>query len=111
MIKFQKRLWTGLVAMVLLSPIGILLPLIFRAESSWGEWDAHTLGKIIGYIPEGLRRDSGLFRAPMANYSLAGENGSLTTQMISYIISGFLGMLLSGLVICLIVRFWTGREK
>ena len=56
MTKIQKKLWTGLLIMALISPVGILLPEIFNSGDTWGEWGAEALEKIIGFVPEGLKK-------------------------------------------------------
>ena len=34
--RLQRRLWIGLLVMALLSPLGIIIPRLFRAEGAWG---------------------------------------------------------------------------
>ncbi len=103
--RFQKKLLLGLFVMALLSPLGIILPRTFRSGGAWGEWGAETLEKLLGYVPEGFRKYIGLWKAPAADYSFGGGNASFTTQVISYIISGFIGILIVGLIVYLIARF------
>jgi cobalt/nickel transport protein len=110
-VRFPHRLWIGLIVMAFLSPVGIVLPRIFGAESAWGEWSADALGKMLGYIPEGLKTYAGFWKAPVAEYSLSGENASFAIRIISCVVSGFLGILLAGLIVYLMTRIWTDREK
>ena len=104
MTKTQKRLWTGLVIMALLSPIGIILPEIFNSGDAWGEWGADTLGKLLGFVPEGLKKYTGLWKAPVPDYNPGGEGSSMTVRLISYIGSGLLGIVLVGIVMYLISK-------
>lgn len=104
MTRFQKKLWIGLVIMALLSPLGILLPEKFDAGDAWGEWGVDTLEKLLGYVPEGLKKLSDLWKAPIADYNFGGENSPLIIQVVSYVISGLLGIVIAGCVIYLISR-------
>ncbi|MDI6800714.1 MAG: hypothetical protein QMD01_01460 [Thermodesulfovibrionales bacterium] len=103
MTAFQKKLWVGLIIMALLTPLGIILPQKFNAGDAWGEWGTDTLEKLLGYVPEGLKKLTDLWKAPLADYSL-GENPDFARQVISYIISGILGIAIVGLVIYVISR-------
>jgi hypothetical protein len=103
--RLQKRLWIGLLVMALFSPLGIILPRVFRAEGAWGEWAPGALAKLLGYVPEGLRRTAGSWKAPMAQYSLNAENQSLLFQICCYLLSGFLGLVLVALLIYMLSRF------
>ena len=92
MTQFQKKLWIGLLVMALLTPLGILLPNKFNTEEAWGEWGADTLQKLLGYVPERLEKLADLWKAPIPDYSFGGEEASMTIQLISYIVSGLLGI-------------------
>ncbi|RJQ45887.1 MAG: cobalamin biosynthesis protein [Nitrospiraceae bacterium] len=111
MTKSQRKLWIGLLIMALLTPLGIILPEKFKAGDAWGEWGAETLEKLLGYVPEGLKRLTELWKAPVTDYNFGGEESSMTVQIISYIASGLLGVLIIGLVIYLISRFMAKNGK
>jgi cobalt/nickel transport protein len=111
MIKSQKRLWIGLLLLALLSPLGVLLPEKFKAGGAWGEWGPKELEKLIGYVPDGLRRWADFWKAPVPDYNFSGEKASLTTQVLSYLVSGLIGVLVVGLVIYLIAKVIVRNEK
>lgn len=111
MTRFQKKLWIGLIIMALLSPIGLILPARFKAGNAWGEWGAETLEKLLGYVPEGLKRYADLWRAPIPGYNLGGEEASAGLQALFYIISGLLGMLVVALVVYGISKLLAKHEK
>jgi cobalt/nickel transport protein len=111
MTKFQKKLWIGLLVMALLTPLGILLPQKFKAEEAWGEWGAERLEKLIGYIPEGLKRLADLWKAPIPDYSFGGEGSSMTVQVISYVVSGLLGIGICAFVVFMLSRFIARHGK
>jgi cobalt/nickel transport protein len=89
--KLQKKILIFLVILALLTPIGILLPMVFNAGDAWGEWSAETVEKLIGYVPEGLQKYTDTYKAPMADYSVNPNDASVTHQSFYYIISGILG--------------------
>ncbi|MCX7793962.1 MAG: hypothetical protein N2257_06115 [Thermodesulfovibrionales bacterium] len=99
MSSFKKRLLIGLFILALLSPLGIILPEVFKAGDAWGEWDVDALKEMLGFIPEGMRKLSDLWKAPIPDYNLGGEEASLLIQVLSYILSGILGILLAGGII------------
>ena len=111
MTKSQKKLWTGLFILALLSPIGVILPDKFKAGSAWGEWGPEEIEKLIGYVPEGLKKLSELWKAPVPDYNFGGEGASMTVQVISYIASGLIGILAVGLVIYVLSRVLAKNEK
>lgn len=104
MTKTQKKLWIGLIIMALISPLGIVVPELFNSGDAWGEWGTETLHKLLGYIPEGLRKYADFWKAPVPDYILGGEESSMTIKVISYITSGLVGILAVTLVIYLISK-------
>jgi hypothetical protein len=111
MIQSQKRLWTGLIVLALLSPLGIILPEKFKAGDAWGEWGTDTLEKLLGYVPEGLKKYSELWKAPIPDYNLGGDSATMGVQMLSYVVSGFIGILVVGLIVYAIAKLSAKHEK
>jgi len=104
MTKFQKKLWIGLLIMALLTPLGILLPEKFSAEDAWGEWGIDKLEKLLGFVPEGLKKLTDIWKAPISDYNFGGEGASKAVQVLSYIASGFLGIGVCILIVFIISR-------
>jgi hypothetical protein len=104
MTKFQKKLWIGLLIMALLTPLGILLPEKFNPGEAWGEWGADKLEKLLGYVPDGLKKLADLWKAPIPDYNFGGEDASVTIQVISYVVSGLLGLGACAFIVFLISR-------
>src|SRR5512139_2174573 len=100
MTRFQKKLWIGLLMIALLTPLGILLPEKFNAQGAWGEWGIDKLEKLLGFVPEGLKKLTHLWKAPVPGYSFGGEGASKTLQVISYFASSLLGI-----GVCLLIVF------
>jgi len=111
MTKFQKKLWIGLLIMALLTPLGILLPERFNAEGAWGEWGTDKLEKLLGFLPEGLKKLTDIWKAPVPGYNFGGEGASKTLQVISYIASGLLGIGVCVLIVFIISRFISKHDK
>ncbi|MGA2192187.1 MAG: cobalamin biosynthesis protein [Nitrospirota bacterium] len=108
--KFQKRLWAGLIVLALLSPLGIILPEKFNAGGAWGEWGSGAVGKMLGYVPKGLAKLNGLWKAPMPDYGFGGDNAPRLVQHIGYIASGLLGIALAGLAVYLLSRLAVNKK-
>jgi cobalt/nickel transport protein len=111
MTRFQKKLWIGLLIMALLTPLGIYLPEKFKAGGAWGEWGPEELEKLLGYVPEGFKKLADFWKAPVPDYNFGGENAAFSTQVISYIISGVIGIAAAAMVIYLIAKFLVKHEK
>ncbi len=88
------KLWIGLAVLAILSPLGLLLPLFFKAGAAWGEWGTDEIKQIAGYVPEKLKKLSELWKAPMPDYSFAGwENKNMEHLSFAYICSAILGII------------------
>ncbi|SEM68209.1 cobalt/nickel transport protein [Syntrophus gentianae] len=102
--KGEKKLWIGLIVLAFLSPLGIILPEKFQAGDAWGEWGTDTLQQLLGYVPAGLQRYAEIWKAPIPDYNFWGEGASLGMQIVAYVISGLLGILLTASVIYLLSK-------
>ncbi len=88
-----KKLWIGIGILILLSPLGLILPKLFGAGDSWGEWEVDQIKDLVGYIPEGLKRLSTLWSAPVADYAFSGWDKGVKS-LVGYILSGTLGVVI-----------------
>lgn len=87
-----KKLWLGVIALILLSPLGLLLPDHFKAGAAWGEWGAEEIRSMVGYIPQGLEKFSALWKAPLPDYVFKGwEEKGLGALGIAYVFSALVG--------------------
>lgn len=101
--KLITKLWIGLAILIIISPLGIIIPDRFHAGDAWGEWGADEMTKLVGYVPQGLQKLSGLWNAPMPDYSFKGwEDKGMTHLSFAYIISALLGVAIIGGVVFLI---------
>jgi hypothetical protein len=111
MTRFQKKLWIGLLIIALFTPLGILLPEKFNAEGAWGEWGIEKIEKLVGFVPEGLKKLADLWKAPIPDYSFGGEGVSRVVHVVSYIASGFLGIGVCALIVFIISRLIARHGK
>ncbi len=95
--------------MIVLSPLGILVPAAFRAGDAWGEWSPDTLKKMLGFIPEGLGAGADAWRSPIPDYNFFGEGSSLLSQSVSYIVSAAIGLAACVAVMYLLAR-WMRKD-
>jgi len=103
--KGTKKLWWGIAALILLSPIGLILPEIFESGPAWGEWSLEEIEKILGFVPAGLKKIADLWSAPVPDYNLKSFEGKgLAHSSLAYIFSGALGV---GLII--LISFFLGK--
>ncbi len=82
--KISRWAWGGLVALIVLTPLGLLAP-----GTAWGEWSRTELELLgLGYIPAGFDQLTGIWSAPLAGYDLP----ALNNPTIGYALSAVLGV-------------------
>jgi cobalt/nickel transport protein len=102
--KLQKKILIILLVLCLITPAGILLPMLFNAGDAWGEWSAQTVKELVGYVPGGLAKYSDVWKAPLPDYTINSEDRSVVHQSGYYIVSGIAGATLTYVVMLLISR-------
>ena len=108
--KTINKLWIGIIALIILTPLGLILPEHFKAGSAWGEWGADEMQKFIGYVPKGLAKLSSLWNAPMPDYALKGwDEKGLSHLSFAYIMSAFVGIGIIVLVMIGIGKLLAGK--
>jgi cobalt/nickel transport protein len=94
--KITTKLWIGLGILILLSPLGLLLPEHFKAGAAWGEWGMDEIKELVGYIPKGLEKLAPLWNAPLPDYAFKGwELKGLSHLSFAYIISAVVGIVIT----------------
>ncbi|MEK7774175.1 MAG: cobalt transporter CbiM, partial [Deltaproteobacteria bacterium] len=94
-----RPLWAVLVALVVLTPLGLIF-----SGTPWGEWGMEELLGLTGYLPQGMERLGGLWRGVLPGYNLPGSGG--IWAVVFYVVSAALG---SSAVVSLIYlwgRLW-----
>jgi hypothetical protein len=109
--KLQKKILIILLLLCLITPIGILLPVLFNAGDAWGEWSAQTVKDLVGYVPRGLAKYSDVWKAPITDYTINAGETSVVHQSGYYIVSGILGATVTYLVVLLISRLIVRNGK
>ena len=105
-----RKFWIVLLALALLAPAGYYLPRIVKAGSAWGEWGLEEVKSLVGYVPAGMEREAGRWKAPLPEYALPGpaapERGG-----VSYAISAVIGIAACGAGGYLLARWMARRNR
>ena len=109
--KLQRKILIVLISLCIITPIGILLPMFFNAGDAWGEWSAQTVKDLVGYVPHGLSKYADLWKAPLPDYTINGDDASIVHQSGYYIVSGIIGATVTYVVMLLISRLIVRNEK
>src|SRR5664280_47731 len=109
--KLQEKILVILLLLCLLTPIGILLPACFNTGDAWGEWSAQTVKEMVGYVPKGLAKYSGAWKAPLPDYNIKGRDHSVVHRSGFYIVSGIAGATVTCVVMMLISRLIVRNGK
>ena len=110
--KLNTKLWIGVAVLIVLSPLGLIIPDHFRAGSAWGEWGADEMQKLVGYIPRGLEKLSDLWKTPMPDYAFKGwEEKGLAHLSLAYIVSAVIGILLIIILIMIIGKILVRKDQ
>ena len=101
--KITTKFLIGLGVLIVLSPLGLLIPDHFKAGAAWGEWGIDEIKELAGYVPKGLEKLAPLWNAPIPDYALKGwEEKGLSHLSFAYIISAIVGMAIVVSVVLLI---------
>ncbi len=91
--KITTKLWLGILLLALISPLGLLLPVYFKAGPAFGE------SKLLFF-----------WKAPMPDYSFGAKEGAgLWHLSLSYIISAVAGIIITVIIVLLIGRKLTKK--
>ena len=104
--KITTKFWMGLGVLVILSPLGLLIPKHFKAGSAWGEWTAVEIKELAGYIPKGLEKLSNFWSAPFPDYTFKGwEDKSWISLSLTYVFSAIVGIFICLGVVLILGKF------
>lgn len=95
-----KPLYALILAMVILSPIGLL-----ATGTAWGEWGFEEIKEAIGYIPTGMEKGFS-FNSLIPDYSVGG-----IPEIAGYIISAVVGTILIFILFKLINKGITKSQE
>lgn len=109
--KSYRPFWIALLVMAFVSPAGLYLPELLRAGTAWGEWTVEEVKGMIGYAPAGMQTLSDLWKSPMPDYALPGQEAApLAHRSLSYLLSALLGIGLCGGTTYILTRWLTARK-
>ena len=110
--KTTSKLWIWIGVLIVVSPLGIVMPQFFRSQDAWGEWGVDTLKELVGYIPQGLHKVATLWKAPLPDYAPEGwGEKSVGIVSLGYILSALAGVGMTVCVAMFIGRFLSKKEK
>jgi len=109
--KTITKFWIGIAVLIILSPLGLILPDHFKVGSAWGEWGVDEMQKLVGYVPKGLEKFSSLWSAPIPDYAFRGwEQKPLANLSLAYILSAVIGILICVFVVLILGKFLSKKE-
>ena len=110
--KGTRKLWWGILGLILLSPIGLILPETFESGPAWGEWSLKELEKMLGFVPTGLKKVADLWSAPIPDYNFKNFEGKgLAHSSLAYIFSAALGVGIIILVSLFLGKFLSRKDR
>ncbi|HEX2521355.1 MAG TPA: PDGLE domain-containing protein [Terriglobia bacterium] len=98
-----RKLWLGLALLILLSPVGVILPEELDANGAWGEWRGEELQGMQGYVPAKLAQLNGLWKALLPDYAIPGMNETWQVRL------GYVGSAALGAGLILVVALGLGK--
>jgi hypothetical protein len=104
--KTNKRMFAGLIVLMIFVPLGLL-----ATGTAFGEWGSDDLKEEIGYVPEGIAQGEQIWKAPLPDYSLPGQSEDFFHSSVGYYVSAFLGLVLVGGLMLFIGNLVSMKEK
>ncbi|MBI2412777.1 MAG: cobalt transporter CbiM [Deltaproteobacteria bacterium] len=98
--KSARPLWTALVVLAVLTPLGLL-----AVGTPWGEWGKSEILEMIGYVPSGMDRYDGAWKGVLPDYGHPSAGGRIGSSFV-YIVSAAVGSLAAVLAIWLWGKRW-----
>lgn len=105
-----KKLWIGIGILLLLSPLGVIIPALFHSGGAWGEWGPEEVKKMVGYVPAGMKRLAETWKAPLPNYSVPGQAGGAVSEGLGYVVTGIVGVVAAAGLMYLLAKVITRRN-
>jgi hypothetical protein len=106
----KKKLWIAIGVLILLSPLGVIIPRMFGADGAWGEWGLDEIEKIAGFVPAGMKRLAKSWKAPLADYGLPNQGTGLASESFGYVITAVIGVAFSAGLMYLVAKL-LGRRN
>lgn len=84
-----KKLWVALGVLIVFAPLGLL-----ASGTAYGEWSSKEIKAKLGYIPQGMARFGGKWKALMPDYSIPGLSSSFFKSSLGYIFCAIVGLII-----------------
>jgi cobalt/nickel transport protein len=105
-----KKLWVGIGVLALLSPLGLILPSLFKVDGAWGEWSMEKIERMTGFAPQGMKRLHDIWKAPMPDYTVPGQRTGLLGEGLGYLVTAIVGIALAAGIMYLLARLMVRRN-
>jgi len=99
-----KKLWVGIGILALLSPLGLILPSLFKADGAWGEWNLEEIERITNFAPQGMKRLARIWKAPMPDYTVPGQRTGMLGEILGYVCTAIIGIALAAGIMYLLAK-------
>ncbi|MEI7473893.1 MAG: cobalamin biosynthesis protein [bacterium] len=86
-----KKLRLIVFLLIIISPLGVILPELIKNNGTWGEWGNDELYRMIGYLPHGINKLSSSWSSVFPDYSLTSTQHGLVGKSIEYYTSAVIG--------------------
>ncbi len=94
-------LYLLILGLIILTPLGLLAP-----GTAWGEWGAEEIGKLINFIPQGMKNGFN-FNALMNDYSIP----FLKNEYIGYVIAAVAGSAILIIILKIVAQIMKKRYE
>ena len=78
--------------LLILVPLGIIVPDYFKAGNAWGEWSVEQVKEKTGFEPEGMKKNADRYKAPLLGYTWGKESPAWSVKSSRYFISAIVGL-------------------
>jgi hypothetical protein len=83
----MKKFIIGWLALILLTPLGLLAP-----GTAWGEWGLDEIRQKIGFIPQGMSHSNTIIKHILPDYGIPGFDKSFLQAAFGYILAAIVGV-------------------
>lgn len=82
----MRRYWVFFIVFILLTPLGLL-----AEGTAWGEWGTDELGKMMGFVPQGVEKGASWWQALLPDYNVPFLGEGRWSADVGYVISAIFG--------------------
>jgi len=100
-----KKLWYGLIALIIFTPLGLL-----AKGTAYGEWSSEDLQGQLGFIPDGMAKIADKWKSLFPDYSVPGLDGNFFRSALGYIFSAVVALLIILAITAVISLLQKGKK-